>query len=57
MNQTKTRSLLSLVLRQLFLVGTFGILDVWLRYKTRSIGLYSITELAPNLLTLMWAGC
>ena len=55
MNQTKTRSLLSLVLRQLFLVGTFGILDVWLRYKTRSIGLYSITELAPNLLTLMWA--
>ena len=55
MNQTKTRSLLSLVLRQLFLVGTFGILDVWLRYKTRSIGLYSITELAPNLLTLLWA--
>lgn len=55
MNQTKTRSLLSLVLRQLFLVCTFGILDVWLRYKTRSIGLYSITELAPNLLTLMWA--
>ena len=55
MNQTKTRSLLSLVLRQLLLVGTFGILDVWLRYKTRSIGLYSITELAPNLLTLMWA--
>ena len=55
MNQTKTRSLLSLVLRQVLLVGTFGILDVWLRYKTRSIGLYSITELAPNLLTLMWA--
>ena len=55
MNQTKTRSLLFLVLRQLLLVGTFGILDVWLRYKTRSIGLYSITELAPNLLTLMWA--
>lgn len=55
MNQTKTRSLLSLVLRQLFLVCTFGILDVWLRYKTRSIGLYSITELAPNLLTLLWA--
>ena len=55
MNQTKTRSLLSLMLRQLLLVGTFGILDVWLRYKTRSIGLYSITELAPNLLTLLWA--
>ena len=55
MNQTKTRSILSLVLRQILLVGTFGILDVWLRYKTRSIGLYSITELAPNLLTLLWA--
>ena len=55
MNQTKTRSILSLVLRQILLVGTFGILDVWLRYKTRSIGLYGITELAPNLLTLMWA--
>ena len=55
MNQTKTRYILSLVLRQLFLVCTFCILDLWLRYKTRSIGLYSITELAPNLLTLMWA--
>ena len=55
MNQTKTRSLLSLVLRQLLLVGTFGILDVWLRYRTQAIGLYDITELAPNLLTLLWA--
>ena len=55
MNQTKTRSILSLVLRQLLLVCSFCILDVWLRWKTRSIGLYSITELAPNLLTLMWA--
>ena len=57
MNQTKlsVRSWLSLIFRQLFLVGTFCALDLWLRYKTRSIGLYSITELAPNLLTLMWA--
>ena len=55
MNQTKTRSLLSLVLQQLLLVGTFGILDVWLRYRTQAIGLYDITELAPNLLTLLWA--
>lgn len=55
MLQTKTKSVLSLLLRQLLLVFTFGVLDVWLRYNTRSIGLYSITELAPNLLTLMWA--
>lgn len=57
MNQTKTsaRGWLSLLARQLFLIATFGALDVWLRYKTRSIGLYSITELAPNLLTLLWA--
>ena len=57
MNQTKSRSLqwLSLILRQLFLVGTFCVLDLWLRYKTRAIGLYSIKELAPNLLTFMWA--
>ena len=57
MNQTKTAvpGWLSALARQLFLVCTFGLLDVWLRYKTRSIGLYSITELAPNLLTLMWA--
>lgn len=57
MNQTKSRSLqwLSLILRQLFLVGTFCVLDLWLRYKTRAIGLYSIKALAPNLLTFMWA--
>ena len=57
MNLTKSRSLqwLSLILRQLYLVGTFCVLDLWLRYKTRAIGLYSITELAPNLLTLLWA--
>lgn len=41
--------------RSLFLVFTFVMLDFWLRYKTRSIGLYSITELAPNALTLAWA--
>ena len=55
MNQTKTKSVLAQLVRQLFLVFTFGILDMWLRYKTRAIGLYSITELAPNLLTLLWA--
>ena len=57
MNQTKlsVRGLASLVLRQLFLVVTFCALDLWLRYKTRAIGLYPITALAPNLLTLMWA--
>ena len=57
MNQTKTAvpGWLSGLIRQLFLLCTFVLLDVWLRYNTRSIGLYDITELAPNLLTLMWA--
>lgn len=57
MNQTKTAvpKWVSTLARQLFLVCSFVLLDVWLRYKTRSIGLYSITALAPNLLTLLWA--
>ena len=57
MNQTKisVRSWVSLILRSLFLVVTFCTLDLWLRYETRAINLYKITELAPNLLTLMWA--
>lgn len=57
MNQTKNKTVswLSLFARQLLLICTFGVLDVWLRYKTREIGLYAITELAPNLLTLLWA--
>ena len=57
MNETKlsVRSWVSLILRHLLLVGTFCSLDLWLRYETRAIGLYDITELAPNLLTLMWA--
>lgn len=55
MNHTKIKSILPLLMRQLLLVFTFGVLDVWLRYKTRDIGLYAISELAPNLLTLLWA--
>lgn len=57
MNQTKlsVRSWVSLILRQLLLVCSFCGLDLWLRYETRAIGLYDFTELAPNLLTLMWA--
>ena len=57
MNQTKNRAAgwLSVLVRQLLLVLTFVSLDLWLRYKTRAIGLYAITELAPNLLTLFWA--
>lgn len=39
----------------LFLVFSFGILDVWLRVQSRWIGAYSIFELAPNLFTLLWA--
>ena len=55
LTKSKTTEWLLLLLRQLLLVGTFCSLDLWLRYKTRSIGLYSITELAPNLLTLLWS--
>lgn len=57
MEQTKApvRGWASLVLRQVFLVGTFCALDLWLRWKTRDIGLYGFTELAPNFLTALWA--
>lgn len=57
MEQTKNKTgrWLSLLARQLLLVLTFVALDLWLRWMTRDIGLYGITELAPNLLTLLWA--
>ncbi len=55
MIQTKTKSVLSLILRQIFLMCTFVSLDIWLRWQTREIGLYAITEAAPNLLTAFWA--
>ncbi len=59
MNQTtKTRTIpgwMRTVLCQLVLIATFCALDFWLRYQTRAIGLYSITELPPNLLTVLWA--
>lgn len=44
-----------ILFHQLFLVFSFGILDVWLRVVTRWIGAYSIFELAPNLFTLLWS--
>lgn len=57
MHLTKTKWLprLSLLLRQLLLIASFVSLDLWLRFQTRAIGLYAITELAPNLLTLLWS--
>lgn len=57
MEQTKNKTgkWLSLLARQLFLVLTFVSLDIWLRWMTRDIGLYDISEPAPNLLTLLWA--
>ena len=39
----------------LWILGSFGVLDVWLRVGTRWIGAYSIYELEPNLFTLLWA--
>ena len=44
-----------ILLSHLYLVFSFGILDVWLRVVTRWIGAYSIFELAPNLFTLLWS--
>lgn len=57
MHLTKTKWLprLSLLLRQLLLIASFMSLDLWLRFQTRAIGLYAITELAPNLLTVLWS--
>lgn len=57
MHLTKTKWLprLSLLLRQLLLIASFVSLDLWLRFQTRAIGLYAITELAPNLLTVLWS--
>lgn len=39
----------------LWIAGSFGLLDVWIRVMTRWIGLYSIFEIAPNLFTLLWS--
>ena len=44
-----------ILLSHLYIVLSFGILDVWLRIVTRWIGAYSIFELAPNLFTLLWS--
>ncbi len=38
-----------------YLAASFVLLDVWLRHATRSIGLYPLTALAPNLFTVVWA--
>lgn len=43
------------VIGRVYLIASFGILDVWLRVATRWIGAYSIYELAPNLFTLLWS--
>lgn len=42
-------------LRYLLIVVSFFVLDFWLRYTTKRIGLYDIYELAPNLFTIAWA--
>lgn len=39
----------------LWLFGSFGLIDAWLRVVTRWIGRYSIYAIAPNLFTVLWA--
>lgn len=46
---------IGIVLRFLYPILSFGILDAWLRVLTRHIRAYSIWELAPNLFTVLWA--
>ncbi len=48
------RKILPLI-KYLYIFGSFILLDLWLRYVTRSIGYYSIKELAPNLFTVAWS--
>lgn len=38
-----------------FLVGSFFLLDAFLRYKTRWSGQYSLIALPPNLFSLLWS--
>lgn len=39
----------------IFIFFSFVLLDLWLRYMTRWIDLYSIYSPAPNIFTLLWA--
>ncbi|WP_426350914.1 LTA synthase family protein [Alloiococcus sp. CFN-8] len=54
MENGKIRKKSLYLLRLIYILISFGILDVWLRVETRWIGRYSIYELAPNLFTLVW---
>ena len=53
MNWMETK--LGVWVSHLFVIGTFALLDIWLRVVTRWIGAYSIYELPPNLFTLLWS--
>ena len=43
------------ILKNLYIIGSFIVLDVWLRYVTRKIGAYHLLEAEPNLFTACWA--
>lgn len=43
------------VFKVIYMVASFGIIDVWLRITTRWMGYYSIFEIPPNLFTLSWS--
>lgn len=50
---TRKQQIIELI-RCVFVALTFFIVDICLRYFTRSLGYYSIFELAPSLFSLCW---
>lgn len=46
---------INIYLRYIYIFISFIVVDAWLRFLTRELGLYGIGELAPNLFTLFWA--
>lgn len=52
---SKHRRILKRIFSLLYIVFSFCVLDLWLRFQTRWIGEYSIFEPAPNLFTFLWS--
>lgn len=42
------------LLRIIYIFVSFVAVDFWLRFLTRELGLYNITEIVPNLFTILW---
>lgn len=43
------------IFKNIYIITSFIFVDLWLRFLTKDLGLYNITELAPNSFTLCWA--